>query len=55
MHSGFGQGVRRSVLSIAAILGPLWAGGGFAFDNYYILLTVPFGLLLLLLVSAYDA
>ena len=43
--SGFGQGIRRSVFSTAAILGPLWAGGTVSF-SYYILLGVPCGLLL---------
>jgi len=49
-HTGVGQGIRRSLFSIAAILGPLWAGGAVAFDTYYVLLGVPLGLLLLLMV-----
>ena len=45
MSPGFGQGIRRSVFSTAAILGPLWAGGTVSF-SYYVLLGVPCGLLL---------
>ena len=45
MSTGFGQGVRRSIFSIAAILGPLWAGGTVGLSTYYILLGVPLGLL----------
>ena len=46
---GFGQGVRRSVGSIAAILGPLWAASTFSI-NLYITFGVILGLLLLVLV-----
>lgn len=49
--AGIGQGIRRSVFSIAAILGPLWAGGALAFDTYYILLGVPLSLLTSVTVS----
>jgi len=49
--TGFGQGIRRSVFSIAAILGPLWAGGTVAIGNsYYVLLGVPCGLLVFITV-----
>lgn len=48
---GFGQGIRRSILSVAAILGPLWAGGSVAFSNYYVLFGVLCGLLVFTLVS----
>ncbi len=55
--SGFGQGIRRSTFSLAAILGPLWAGGsgtkGDLFSNYYVWLAVPCGLLLFSLVSRF--
>lgn len=51
-HAGFGQGIRRSVFSTAAILGPLWAGSS-GTVNYYILLGTPFGLILLVTVG-YD-
>ena len=51
IYIGFGQGIRRSVFSVAAILGPLWAGGSLVFSTYYILLGVPCGLLLFILVS----
>ena len=50
--SGFGQGIRRSVFSTAAILGPLWAGGTVSF-SYYILLGVPCGLLVFVTVCMY--
>ena len=40
---GFGQGVRRSVGSIAAILGPLWAGA--SLHLYHVLLGVHLGIL----------
>ena len=50
MHTGVGQGIQRSLISIAAILGPLWAGGAVALDTYYALLGVPLGLLLLVTV-----
>ena len=43
--TGFGQGIRRSVFSTAAILGPLWAGSTVSL-SYYVLLAVPCGLLL---------
>lgn len=46
--------MRRSFFSIAAILGPLWTGGALAFDNYYTLLGVPLGLLLITVVSQLD-
>ena len=46
---GFGQGIRRSLFSVAAILGPLWAGGSVNI-SYYVLMGVPLGLLLLVLV-----
>ncbi len=39
------------MISVAAILGPLWAGGALAFDNYYVLLAVPLGLLGIAMVS----
>ena len=51
LHSGTGQGIRRSVFSIAAILGPLWAGGALAFNGYFILLGVPLGLVVFIMVS----
>ena len=50
-NPGVGQGLRRSVFSVAAILGPLWAGGALAFDTYYILLGVPLTLLISVTVS----
>jgi len=51
MHGvGFGQGFRRSVFAIAAILGPIWVGGAVSI-SYYLLLGVPFGLLLCIVVS----
>ena len=46
---GFGQGVRRSMGSIAAILGPLWASSTFSI-NLYITFGVILALLLLVLV-----
>lgn len=55
---GFGQGIRKSTFSLAAILGPLWAGGagakGALFSHYYVLFGVPCGLLLLVVVSYYS-
>ncbi len=47
--AGFGQGVRRSLFSVAAILGPLWAGGSVTI-SYYILMGVPLGMLVIVLV-----
>ena len=49
--TGFGQGVRRSTASIAAILGPLWAGA--SLHQYYLLLGVPLGILTGLMVSTH--
>lgn len=61
LAAGFGQGIRRSIFSLAAIMGPLWAGGSAVnsenealFSNYYVLFGVPCGLLLLVLVSIYK-
>ena len=51
LPAGVGQGIRRSIFSISAILGPLWAGGAVAFDTYYILFGVPLGLLVLVMVG----
>lgn len=51
LTAGIGQGLRRSVFSLAAILGPLWAGGALAFTTYYILLGVPLALLTFLTVG----
>ena len=50
--AGIGQGLRRSILSTAAILGPLWAGGALGLSTYYILLAVPLALLIFVTVSA---
>lgn len=47
---GFGQGVRRSVFSIAYIMGPLWSGGTVGLGSYYLLLAVPCGLMASVLV-----
>ena len=49
--TGIGQGLRRSIFSIAAILGPLWAGGALDLGTYYILLAVPLALLIFVTVS----
>ena len=46
---GFGQGFRRSVFAVAAILGPLWVGGSFRI-SWYLLFGVPLGLLVVLMV-----
>ena len=46
---GFGQGVQQSTGSVAAILGPLWAGA--SLHLYYLLLGVPLGILTGLMVS----
>ena len=48
---GFGQGVRRSTGSIAAILGPLWAGA--SLHLYQVLLGVHLGILTGLMVSTH--
>ena len=49
---GFGQGVRRSVESLAAIMGPLWAGAAFEFStSYYPFYGVQIGVLLMVMVS----
>ena len=51
---GFGQGVRRSVGSISAIMGPLWAGAAFELVHdyhYYPFFGVPLALTILILVS----
>jgi ceroid-lipofuscinosis MFS transporter 7 len=48
---GIGQGFRRSMFSVAAILGPLWAGSALAFRTYYVLLGVPVALLAFVVVS----
>ena len=49
---GFGQGVRRSVESLAAIMGPLWAGAAFEFSTtYYPFYGVQIGVLLMVMVS----
>ena len=50
--TGFGQGVRKSMFSVAAIMGPLWAGGSVSI-SYYILLGVPLALLGIVMVSMY--
>lgn len=50
-HIGIGQGLRRSVFSVAAILGPLWAGGAVAFSTYYVLLAVPLALIIFITVG----
>jgi ceroid-lipofuscinosis MFS transporter 7 len=47
---GIGQGFRRSMFSVAAILGPLWAGSALAFQTYYVLLGVPVALLAFVMV-----
>ena len=47
--TGFGQGLRRSTGSVAAILGPLWAGA--ALHLYHVLLGVPLGILVGVVVS----
>ena len=52
VRAGIGQGLRRSILSTAAILGPLWAGGALGLSTYYILLAVPLALLIFVTVSA---
>ncbi len=44
--------MRRSVFSVAAILGPLWAGGALSFDNYYTLLGVELAMVVFVMVSA---
>ena len=49
--AGIGQGFRRSMFSVAAILGPLWAGSALAFRTYYVLLGVPVALLAFVMVS----
>lgn len=51
-YVGFGQGVRRSVLALGSILGPLWAGGAITLSHYYVLLIVPCMLQSLVVVSA---
>ena len=49
---GFGQGVRRSVGSLSAILGPLWAGSAFdIMDSLYLFYSVPLAFLVLIIVS----
>lgn len=51
--AGFGQGVRRSTESLAAILGGIWGGAVFDISySYYFYYGVPTGLLLLALVCA---
>ena len=45
IYIGFGQGLRRSVGSLAAIIGPLWVGSTVSFGNYYLMYGVPSGLL----------
>ena len=49
MAIGFGQGFRRSVFAVAAILGPLWVGGSFRI-SCYLLFGVPLGLLVVIMV-----
>jgi hypothetical protein len=46
--AGFGQGVRRSTESLAAILGGLWGGAVFEVSfGYYLLYGVPTILLIM--------
>jgi ceroid-lipofuscinosis MFS transporter 7 len=50
---GFGQGVRRSVSSVANIMGPLWAGATFSLvdiTHYYTFFGVPLLLNLIIVV-----
>ena len=47
--TGFGQGLRRSTGSVAAILGPLWAGA--TLHIYHVMLGVPLGILVGVMVS----
>lgn len=50
--TGFGQGVRRSVASVASIMGPLWAGAAMnGMTTYYLFYGVPLGLLILIIVN----
>lgn len=50
--SGYGQGVRRSMESLAAIIGPLWSGTLSDTDpNYYLFFSLPSFLLFFVLVS----
>ena len=51
--AGIGQGIRRSIFSLSSIMGPLWAGAGLTLDTYYILLSVPLGLLVLATVRVF--
>ena len=53
-YLGFGQGIRRSVASLACIMGPLWAGSGFELYyccNYYPFFGVPLVLLIIISVG----
>ncbi|XP_019851479.1 PREDICTED: uncharacterized protein LOC105312602 [Amphimedon queenslandica] len=48
---GYGQGVRRSMESLAAIIGPLWSGTLSDTDpNYYLFFSLPSFLLLFVLI-----
>jgi ceroid-lipofuscinosis MFS transporter 7 len=50
---GFGQGVRRSVGSLASIMGPIWAGASFSLSDvtrYYTFFGVPLLLVLVIIV-----
>ena len=54
ISTGFGQGVRRSVASLSAIMGPLWAGAAFEMApdfKFYPFYGVPLLLMVLILVS----
>ena len=48
--AGIGQGIRRSIFSLSSIMGPLWAGAGLTLDTYYVVVSVPLGLLVLAMV-----
>ena len=51
---GFGQGVRRSVGALAAIVGPLWSGASMEVVDeykYYPYFGVPLGLMVVIMVS----
>lgn len=48
---GFGQGVRRSFESLAAVMGPLWAGAAFDLSSsYYPFYGVPLALVVMIII-----